>query len=156
MKIPMMLVGAALLSVFACAAPSTAADPPVPGDIAWRADPATSDGGPLLRVSRKTSSSDVVIDGTRSEFADARAALGGGPGPISFTIVHEAGTLACSGRLTGAFDGENCRGAEKVTRLRAMFGDDVRLAAAYGDTSGDTEMLELAEEKGYRVFTARP
>ena len=55
MKIPMTLAGAAVLSVFACAAPSTAADPPVPGDIAWRADPATSGGGPLLRVSRKAS-----------------------------------------------------------------------------------------------------
>ena len=130
MKIPMMLVGAALLSVFACAAPSTAADPPVPGDIAWRADPATSDGGPLLRVSRKTSSSDVVIDGTRSEFAGARAALGGRPGPISFTIVHEAGTLACSGRLTGAFDGEgDCRftadtGFERALEQRGLAPDD--------------------------------
>jgi len=130
MKIPMMLVGAALLSVFACAAPSTAADPPVPGDIAWRADPATSDGGPLLRVSGKTSSSDVVIDGTRSEFAGARAALGGRPGPISFTVVHEAGTLACSGRLTGAFDGEgDCRftvdtGFERALEQRGLAPDD--------------------------------
>jgi phosphatidylglycerophosphatase C len=56
------------------------------------------------------------------------------------------------GRVTGDFDGENCRGPEKVRRLRAAFGDDVRLEAAYGDTDGDTEMLALAEEQGMKVF----
>ena len=30
------------------------------------------------------------------------------------------------------------------------------LIAAYGDTSGDREMLKIAEEKGYRVFKGRP
>jgi phosphatidylglycerophosphatase C len=59
------------------------------------------------------------------------------------------------GRVRGDFDGENCRGPEKVRRLRALFGSDVRLAAAYGDTSGDREMLAIAEIKGYRVFKAR-
>jgi phosphatidylglycerophosphatase C len=32
----------------------------------------------------------------------------------------------------------------------------VRLAAAYGDTSGDTEMLQIADVQGYRAFTGRP
>lgn len=59
-------------------------------------------------------------------------------------------------RVAGAFAGPNCRGAEKAARLRARFGPDVRLAAAYGDTSGDHEMLAMAEEAGYRVFKARP
>lgn len=59
-------------------------------------------------------------------------------------------------RVTGAFACLNCRGDEKVSRLRAHFGEDVRLAAAYGDTSGDHAMLELAEEKGYRVFKSKP
>jgi phosphatidylglycerophosphatase C len=59
-------------------------------------------------------------------------------------------------RVTGAFAGPNCRGEEKVRRLRAAYGPDVRLAAAYGDTSGDTEMLQLADEQGFRVFTGRP
>lgn len=60
------------------------------------------------------------------------------------------------GRVTGAFIGPNCRGPEKVVRLKAAFGDDVRLAAAYGDTSGDREMLQLAEVKGYRTFKGKP
>ena len=64
--------------------------------------------------------------------------------------VNEAGCI------TGRFIGANCRGAEKVARLRAAFGDDMALAAAYGDTSGDREMLQLAEVAGYRIFKGRP
>jgi len=56
------------------------------------------------------------------------------------------------GRFTGRLDGANCRGEEKVRRLREIFGDDVRLEAAYGDTGGDHEMLAIAEEQGMRVF----
>jgi phosphatidylglycerophosphatase C len=61
-----------------------------------------------------------------------------------------------AGRITGAFDTPNCRGEEKVRRLRAAYGDDVHLTAAYGDTSGDTEMIAVADEKGFRVFRERP
>jgi phosphatidylglycerophosphatase C len=60
------------------------------------------------------------------------------------------------GRLAARLDGENCRGPEKVRRLREAFGEDVRLAAAYGDTDGDREMLQIAEARGYRVFRERP
>jgi len=56
------------------------------------------------------------------------------------------------GRFTGRLEGENCRGEEKVRRLREVFGDDVRLEAAYGDTGGDHAMLDLADEQGMRVF----
>jgi phosphatidylglycerophosphatase C len=59
-------------------------------------------------------------------------------------------------RLTGRFDGPNCRGEEKVRRLRAMFGPDVHLEAAYGDTSGDHAMLKLADEQGLNVFQGTP
>jgi phosphatidylglycerophosphatase C len=59
------------------------------------------------------------------------------------------------GRLQGGIEGKNCRGLEKVRRLRALFGTDMRLAAAYGDSSGDREMLEIADEPGYRVFKER-
>ncbi|CAN5190782.1 HAD-IB family hydrolase [soil metagenome] len=59
-------------------------------------------------------------------------------------------------RVSGAFAGPNCRGAEKVRRLKAAYGDDVTIAAAYGDTSGDTEMLAMAQTPGFRVFTGRP
>ncbi|MEO8812158.1 MAG: HAD-IB family hydrolase [Caulobacteraceae bacterium] len=59
-------------------------------------------------------------------------------------------------RATGRLDGANCRGAEKVARLREAFGPHVRLAAAYGDSSGDTEMLALADDPGMKVFTEAP
>ena len=59
-------------------------------------------------------------------------------------------------RITGAFSSPNCRGEEKVRRLHEAFGPDFKLTAAYGDTSGDTEMLAIAEQPGFRVFTGRP
>ncbi len=61
-----------------------------------------------------------------------------------------------AGEVTGAFDGPNCRGPEKVARLKAALGNDVRLEAAYGDSDGDLEMLGLADEQGMKVFGERP
>ncbi|MDB5459479.1 MAG: family hydrolase [Caulobacteraceae bacterium] len=61
-----------------------------------------------------------------------------------------------TGRITGRFESSNCRGPEKVRRLQEALGEDVALAAAYGDTSGDREMLKIAEIKGYRIFKGRP
>lgn len=59
-------------------------------------------------------------------------------------------------RVAGGFEGENCRAEEKVRRLRERFGEGLRLAAAYGDTSGDHAMLAIADQPGYRVFRAKP
>lgn len=59
-------------------------------------------------------------------------------------------------RITGEFAGPNCRAEEKVRRLKAAYGQDMVLTAAYGDTSGDTEMLAMAQKPGFRVFTQKP
>ncbi|MDQ1192635.1 phosphatidylglycerophosphatase C [Brevundimonas vesicularis] len=59
-------------------------------------------------------------------------------------------------RITGDFAGPNCRGQEKVRRLKAAYGEDMTLTAAYGDTSGDTEMLAMAQQPGFRVFRQKP
>jgi phosphatidylglycerophosphatase C len=59
-------------------------------------------------------------------------------------------------RVVGGFATPNCRGPEKVARLKAAFGPDLELRAAYGDTGGDREMLAMAEIKGYRVFKGTP
>ncbi len=59
-------------------------------------------------------------------------------------------------RVTGDFIGANCRGPEKVIRLKGAFGDDMMLEAAYGDTDGDREMLAMAETPGMKVFAGRP
>ena len=53
MKTLIFATGAALLSVLACAAPSTAADPLVLSDVAWQAS--SANGKPHLRVSRARS-----------------------------------------------------------------------------------------------------
>jgi phosphatidylglycerophosphatase C len=64
--------------------------------------------------------------------------------------------VSASGVVTGALDGANCRGPEKVARIEALYGQGVRLEAAYGDTDGDTAMLAIADQPGMRVFGERP
>jgi phosphatidylglycerophosphatase C len=50
-----------------------------------------------------------------------------------------------AGLLTGRLLGANCRGPEKVARLREWRDAGVAVAFAYGDSAGDREMLALAE-----------
>lgn len=52
------------------------------------------------------------------------------------------------GRCTGQLDGPNCRGPEKERRLRAWLGAEGLAEAelwAYGDSSGDDELLAMAD-----------
>ncbi len=49
------------------------------------------------------------------------------------------------GRLTGRMEGLNCRGPEKVARLRDWLGDGPVVVYAYGDSAGDRELLALAD-----------
>ncbi len=64
--------------------------------------------------------------------------------------------FSADNRLLPDLDGPNCRGAEKMVRLRDVFGDTLDLEAAYGDTSGDSEMIAAATHGHYRVFTGKP
>ena len=58
---------------------------------------------------------------------------------------------ARSGRLTGKFDGSNCNGKEKVKRIKAHIKiTDYDEIWAYGDSSGDEPMLNLATQVVYR------
>jgi len=59
-------------------------------------------------------------------------------------------------RVSGGFETPNCRGPEKVARLKAAFGPQVAIKAAYGDTGGDREMLAMSDMPGYRVFKGTP
>jgi|SRR5665213_1029062 len=55
-------------------------------------------------------------------------------------------------RLTGRFDGVNVRGAAKVDLLSKHLGRPCRLEYAYGNSSGDVEMLAAAR---YPVWIGR-
>lgn len=57
------------------------------------------------------------------------------------------------GLVTGKLVGKNCNGDEKVCRIKEV----VHLTTydtiyAYGDSSGDKEMLALAQHPGFRAF----
>ncbi|RMG61669.1 MAG: HAD-IB family hydrolase [Bacteroidetes bacterium] len=58
-----------------------------------------------------------------------------------------------AGRLTGRLRGRNNHGPEKVRRLREALGDTWpdRLVA-YGDSSGDRELLAAADEAHFKPF----
>ncbi|AZI31811.1 HAD family hydrolase [Kaistella carnis] len=55
--------------------------------------------------------------------------------------------------FTGNFIGKNCNGAEKVERLKeATKGKKYDKIIAFGDTSGDREMMEWADESQFKFF----
>ena len=57
------------------------------------------------------------------------------------------------GVLTGRFLTKNCFGKEKVARLRTLYTDRRAIElTAYGDSRGDREMLDYANEGYYRPF----
>lgn len=55
--------------------------------------------------------------------------------------------------VTGNLLTKNCYGVEKVNRIKKLYNlDDFEYIYAYGDSSGDKEMLDLAHEKNYKPF----
>lgn len=58
-----------------------------------------------------------------------------------------------NGHCDGRMNGGNCRGAEKVHRLKALLGDLSTIELyAYGDSDGDREMLAIATYPAYKPF----
>jgi len=61
--------------------------------------------------------------------------------------------LEISDVVTGKLLSKNCYGVEKVNRIREKYElNQYEYIYAYGDSSGDKEMLELANEKHYKPF----
>lgn len=58
-----------------------------------------------------------------------------------------------SGKVSGKLESPNCHGQEKVNRIKAHLKlEDYETIYAYGDSSGDKEMLELAQHRFYKPF----
>lgn len=55
---------------------------------------------------------------------------------------------------TGQLIGKNCKGAEKIERIRAMMGEYTVRAMYTDDTKADGPLLEIAEEK-YKITHGR-
>lgn len=56
-------------------------------------------------------------------------------------------------RVTGKLLSKNCYGKEKANRIRERYDlNSFDFIYAYGDSRGDKEMLELAQEKYYKYF----
>lgn len=57
------------------------------------------------------------------------------------------------GLITGRFLTKNCYGVEKVNRINKAYKlNEYNYIYAYGDSKGDKQMLELADEAYYRKF----
>ncbi|MFC1731943.1 HAD-IB family hydrolase [candidate division KSB1 bacterium] len=58
-----------------------------------------------------------------------------------------------NGKITGKLIGKNCRGKEKVRRLKEILNpESYDRIFAYGDSEGDKEILEIATDPHYRLF----
>ena len=58
-----------------------------------------------------------------------------------------------NGKITGRFLTANCYGNEKVKRLLSVYPErDKYYLIAYGDSRGDKELLQIADEQHYKQF----
>ena len=72
---------------------------------------------------------------------------------IGIRTVEGTGIEVKDGMLTGCFSTPNCKGEEKVCRLRKHFPDfSSHLLYVYGDSAGDRELLTLADHPFYKPF----
>jgi len=81
----------------------------------------------------------VLVTGSLGCYArPAASALG-------FDHVIAVEMISSYGRLTGAMEGANIRGPEKARRLKKLLKSESVELWAYGNSSGDKEMLEMAD-----------
>ena len=88
----------------------------------------------------------VIITASPESYVSAWAA------PLRVPILATRLALR-DGCLTGALDGRNCHGTEKLARLTTHCGgilpSDLRV---YGDSAGDRDLLRAARHAHYRTF----
>jgi len=71
--------------------------------------------------------------------------------------LHDLDLISTRLKITDTVSGEfltkNCHGPEKVNRIKEQYNlENFDYIYVYGDSSGDKEMLELADEKYYKPF----
>jgi phosphatidylglycerophosphatase C len=90
----------------------------------------------------------VVISASPESYVGPAAELVGAQGVLATRLEVDA-----SGRLTGRYEGKNCRGTEKYTRLMGWLRANGLLGAgspqpvlwAYGNSRGDLRLLDAAD-----------
>jgi len=89
----------------------------------------------------------VLVSASPALYVGTIAAAIGAQGAAATELAVDA-----NGRLTGRYEGRNCRGAEKLRKLRALLcelevGDtgEARPLYAYGNSRGDLRLLTAAD-----------
>ncbi|MEM1334342.1 MAG: HAD-IB family hydrolase [Actinomycetota bacterium] len=101
-----------------------------------------------LRQHQHDGATTVLVSASFEAYLEPLAELLGVDGVVATRLVSDGGIL------TGALDGANCRGPEKVRRLHAWLaqhradvgGRPGLHVVAYGDSPGDRELLADADE----------
>jgi phosphatidylglycerophosphatase C len=97
-----------------------------------------------LRRHQDEGASTVIVTASLSVYADAIGRILGVHAVLATRLEVDE-----DGLFTGALVGGNCRGAEKVERLRSWAAAaglrGVPLSHAYGDSAGDARLLAVAE-----------
>jgi HAD superfamily hydrolase (TIGR01490 family) len=108
-----------------------------------------ADGLAALRAHQTAGDEIALVSASLEDYLLPWAASLGVEAVLATRLADEKGLLC------GTMDGPNCRCAQKLVRIQDHF-DTGELAAAYGDSRGDQEMLAAATKPGYRVFHDRP
>jgi phosphatidylglycerophosphatase C len=85
----------------------------------------------------------VIVSASPEAYVRVAGAILGASGSVGTRLAVDG-----DGRLTGRYQGANCRGAEKLRRLRQWIDDHGAQPArvwAYGNSRGDLRMLNAAD-----------
>lgn len=109
----------------------------------------------LLRPKGVKKLREVIAEGGKAVIVSASINNWVEPFFAGMPEVYVVGTMIeqSEGALTGRFLTKNCYGEEKVVRLLQLFPERTEYwLTAYGDSRGDFELLDFANESYYKPF----